>query len=220
MLPLSAPIRFGSIRAGLPAAARGQRVGLFGGSFNPAHFGHLNASRIALRRLGLDRVWWIVSPGNPLKADGRVDDFEARLKAAQAFARADHRIIVTGFEEGLPSRYTAATLAFVRCRYPLTQFVWLMGADNLSSFHRWMNWRAILQTVPVAVIDRPSCRLAALSSQAARAYRGAYVEEARAGLLAGMPPPAWCFLTGPMSAESSTRIRAHQADTLGRDRTE
>ena len=209
MLPLSSPIRFGSLEVRPPWASPGQKIGLLGGSFNPAHEGHLNASLIALRRLGLDRVWWIVSPGNPLKTASRVADFEARVASAKALAR-DPRIIVTPFEAALPTAYTAAMLAFLQLRYPGTRFVWLMGADNLAGFHRWMDWRGILETVPIAIVDRPNCRMRAVASRAAGAFRSSHVPEAEARTLAGLRPPAWCFLTGPLSTESSTAIRARR----------
>ena len=203
----SAPIRFGSIRAQPPLAARGQRIGLFGGSFNPPHEGHRLVSEIALRRLGLDQLWWLVTPGNPLKAKGELARLEQRLEACRALAD-DARVVVTDFEIGLPTTYTAATLTFLKTRYPDTNFIWVMGADNLPRFHRWQQWREIFETMPIAVVDRPGEHLKAIASKAAQAYRGARWPERRAASLAGAEPPAWTLLTGPLSDQSSTALRA------------
>lgn len=205
---MSAPHDFGAIRARLPLVTPGQRIGLLGGSFNPAHAGHLQISQYALKRLQLDRVWWLVSPGNPLKSHAELDSGARRMAAARALAASDRRIVVTGFEAALPSAYTAATLGFLRRRTPSTQFVWLMGADCLVAFHRWHLWRTILQTMPVAVIDRPGWRLRGLSSKAAATFRRQLVNETQAGLLPGLSAPAWTFLTAPLSPLSSTALRA------------
>ena len=186
----------------------GQRIGLLGGSFNPAHDGHLRISRFALERLRLDRVWWLVSPGNPIKSHVELDGQAQRLAAARKMAARDRRIVVTGFEARLPSAFTAATLSFLQRRHPATHFVWLMGADNLVSFHRWRDWRGILDHIPVAVIDRPGWRLRGLSSRAAGRYRDQFVPEQYAGRLPGMAAPAWTFLTAPLSPLSSTALRA------------
>ena len=164
----SAPLDFGSIGVRLPPVTPGQRIGLLGGSFNPAHLGHLQISRFALRRLGLDRVWWLVSPGNPLKSHAELRTQRQRIDAARVVATCDRRIVVTGFEAALPSAFTAATIAFLRRRHPPARFVWLMGADCLRTFHHWHQWQSILDSVPVAVLDRQRWRLKGLSSKAAR----------------------------------------------------
>ena len=209
---MSAPLGFGSIRVRPPVAMAGQRIGLLGGSFNPAHEGHVRSSQFALKRLGLSSVWWLVSPGNPIKSHAELEAHDQRLAAAQACARAaDRRISVTGFEKDLPTAYTAATLRFVQRRYPATRFVWLMGADSLVSFDRWWQWRTILETMPVAVIDRPGWRLRGHSSKAASRYAGRFVPEDCAALLAEMDTPAWTFLTVPLSPQSSTALRATRA---------
>lgn len=202
----SAPVRFGSIRARPPHAEPRQRIGLLGGSFNPPHAAHRQISRIALQRLKLDRVWWIVTPGNPLKAGGDLAPQAERIAACRAVAQ-DARIVVTGFEAALGSAFTAATLSFLRTRYPRTRFVWIMGADGLPQFHRWGQWRDIFRTVPVAVIDRPGWHLRAMSSKAAGTFARARVPAWRAARLADATPPAWTFLTGPLTNLSSTEIR-------------
>lgn len=203
----SAPIRFGSIRAQPPTATRGQRIGLFGGSFNPPHEGHKLVSEIALRRLGLDQLWWLVTPGNPLKSTADLAALEQRLDACEALAD-DARVVVTDFEIALPTAYTAATLAFLKKRYPSTNFVWVMGADNLPRFHRWQHWREIFELMPVAVIDRPGWHLKAIASKAAQAFRASRWPERRATSIVGTPAPAWTLLTGPLSDQSSTALRA------------
>lgn len=204
---VSAPYRFGSIRANPPLALPGQRIGLLGGSFNPPHEAHLLISEIALRRLGLDRVWWIVTPGNPLKSGAGLAPLSERLRLCRELAD-DRRIVVTAFEGGLPSRFTAATVAFLRTRRRGVKFVWLMGADCLAEFHRWKLWREMLDTMPTAVIDRPGWHFKSLAGPAGRAYARFRLPERRARSLPSARTPAWTFLTGPLSAQSSTAIRA------------
>ena len=204
---LSAPVSFGSVRVRSPHCEPGQRIGLLGGSFNPPHEAHVLISQIALKRLRLDRVWWIITPGNPLKSKGSLAPLDTRLTAARSLA-SDARIIVTDFEKDLASPFTAATLRFLKRRHPQVDFVWLMGADCLLEFHRWRNWRTIFATLPIAVIDRPGCHLPALASPAAAAFQDLRLEESRAACLPGQSAPAWTLLTGPLSAQSSTAIRA------------
>jgi nicotinate-nucleotide adenylyltransferase len=182
------------------------RVGLYGGSFNPAHAGHRHVSRMALRRLGLDRLWWIVTPGNPLKDTGELASTAMRVAQAKEIAE-DPRIDVTAFEEEIGARYTIDTLAYLRRRFPGVHFVWIMGADNLAGFHRWRGWRRIARMMPMAIIDRPGWTLKAMRSRAAIALSGARVDEGRAPVLAGLKPPAWVFLHGPRSHLSSTMLR-------------
>ena len=202
----SAPFRFGSIKAQPPHAEAGQRIGLLGGSFNPPHAAHRLISQIALQRLGLDRVWWVVTPGNPLKAKGQLLPLAERLALCRSLAR-DSRITVTAFEARLEASFTAATLAFLIKRLTRTHFVWIMGADCLPQFHRWGQWREIFHMLPIAVIDRPGWHLKALSSPAAGAFAHARVPDACAAGLVVMSPPAWTFLTGPLMPVSSTAIR-------------
>ncbi len=193
----------------LPPAGLRLRVGLLGGSFNPAHDGHLHVSREALRRLGLDEVWWMVSPQNPLKDTVGMAPFETRVASARAAAR-DRRIRVTDIERRLGTRYTAHTLACLRARRPRHRFVWLMGADNLHQMSRWRGWTSIFNFVPVAVFARPTYSFRALSGVAAVRYARARVSERRAARLADMGPPAWTYLFIPYHPASATAIRAGQ----------
>ncbi|WP_286159026.1 nicotinate-nucleotide adenylyltransferase [Methylobacterium sp. Leaf456] len=194
----------------LPPAARGQRIGLYGGSFNPAHAGHLHVGRTALRRLRLDRVWWLVTPGNPLKDVGELAPLDARITQARHIAT-DPRIVVTGFEAGLGLRYTVETLRQLRRRRPDLRFVWIMGADSLGSFHRWRHYEEIAALMPIAVIDRPGHTLTAKAARAARRFAAARLPECEAPTLASQKPPAWVFLHGPRSALSSTALREGQS---------
>ena len=205
-MPPRAPPNFGRIKARPPYAAPGQVIGLLGGSFNPPHIAHRMISETALKRLGLDKVWWIVSPGNPLKRRSDVAPLAERLALCRDMAKNPH-IIVTDFEADLATPYTASTLAFLKTRTPLVRYIWIMGADNLASFHRWERWREIFTTVPIVVVDRPGWRLKALASKAARAFASSRVSETDAATLALRPPPAWTFLTGPLSHVSSTALR-------------
>jgi nicotinate-nucleotide adenylyltransferase len=205
----SAPIRFGRIKAMTPLAGEGQRIGLLGGSFNPPHAAHVLISDIAKRRLGLDAVWWLVTPGNPLKSKSELAPLAQRIAACKAMT-GRRRIKITGLEAHLSSSLTAATLAYLRLRHPDKHFVWLMGADNLAQFHRWQHWRSILACMPVAVIDRPGWHMKALSSRPAHAFNQARIPENRANQLANLAPPAWTFLTGPLLPHSSSRLRVAQ----------
>lgn len=191
----------------LPAAAAGQRIGLFGGSFDPPHAGHLMVSRAALRRLKLDQLWWLVTPGNPLKehAPGAL---ARRVGAARAMARGEPKIRVTAIEATLGTRYTAKTLSILKARRPGVRFVWIMGADNLRQFHRWRQWREIAAMMPIAVYDRPGSTFPAASAPAATALAAFRLGEADAAGLALRKPPAWTILHGRRTALSSTAIRA------------
>lgn len=190
----------------LPLIRRGQSVGLLGGSFDPAHAGHVHITRAALTRFGLDRVWWLVSPGNPLKSHGPAP-LARRMEAARALMR-HPRVMVTDIEAQLGTRYTAQTLAALRRLYPGVRFVWLMGADNLAQIHHWQRWREIMETVPVGVLARPGQGMAARLSPAARIYRRWQIPAHASHLLARAEPPAWCFVNVPMSGASSTALRA------------
>lgn len=190
----------------LPPYAPGLRIGLFGGSFNPAHDGHRMASLTALRRLQLDRVWWLVSPGNPLKDNRALPPLAQRI----AFARelANHgRIHITGVEARLRTRYTADTLRALKRRCPGVRFVWIMGSDNLASFHRWNEWRTIARMMPIAVIDRPGSTHRSVSSPAGNWLARWRLPENQGGALAVRTPPAWIFLHGKRSDLSSTQLR-------------
>ena len=188
-------------------AGRGLRIGLLGGSFNPAHSGHLHLSLQAMRRLELDRVWWLVSPQNPLKPAAGMAPFAQRLAAARTVAR-HPRLLVSDVEARLGTIRTADTLARLTRRYPRTHFVWLMGADNLVQVPQWERWREIFEAVPVAVFARPSYSLLALAGAAARRYRRNRVPEASARALAGLAPPAWVFCRMRLDPISASTIRA------------
>ena len=200
---------FGRLAAMPPAAGEGQRVGLLGGSFNPPHAAHALISDIALKRLHLDRLWWLVTPGNPLKSADELMPLNSRIAACRAMVT-NPRIQITAFEQHLPSRYTSATLDFLRQRQPTTQFVWVMGADCLAHFHRWHRWQHIFATMPVAVVNRPGWLLPAVASPAARRFQRNRLPEAQAASLAANRAPAWTLLTGPLSPLSSTRLRGER----------
>jgi nicotinate-nucleotide adenylyltransferase len=186
------------------------RIGLLGGSFNPPHAAHRLITLEALKRLGLDAVWWLVTPGNPLKDVSGLPATDERLALARAEAR--HPLIkVTAIEEAMGTRYTADTLRLLQERCPGVRFVWLMGADNLLGFHRWGRWREIARMMPIAVFDRPQAGLKAPVSRAARCLAAARLPERAAPRLALARAPAWIFIHGPKSPLSSTAIRAMQA---------
>lgn len=192
---------------GLPPHGAKQRIGLYGGSFNPAHKGHRQVSLFAMHRLALDQVWWLVTPGNPLKDVRALPALESRMRFAAEVA-AHPRIVVTGVEVQFRTRYTADLLAKLTERSPAARFVWLMGSDLLAQFHRWDRWHEIAAAVPIAVFNRPGHLAAPLSALAAQALGRHRVDEQDAGILADMEPPAWVYLTGPRTAASSTALRS------------
>ena len=187
----------------LPRWAPGQRIGLMGGSFNPPHEGHLLASRLALQRLRLDRLWWLVTPGNPLKDARALPPLEERLATARTVA-SHPRIDVTGLEAETGTRYSFDTLQWLKRRLPGVHFVWIMGADNLANFHLWRNWREIAALVPIAVIDRPGASATGPFVQRLAAHR---LPDSSARRLPLTEPPAWIFLRGLKSPVSSTALR-------------
>jgi nicotinate-nucleotide adenylyltransferase len=183
------------------------RIGLFGGTFDPPHAAHLGATLLAMKRLRLDRVWWLVTPGNPLKDTRGLQPLERRIAAARALA--NHPAIdVTGLEAVIKTRYTYDTLEFLIRRCPGVRFVWVMGADNLRSFYRWQNWRGIAALLPMAVVDRMGSSLYAASGRAAQALARYRLPERLAPTLADRDPPAWVYLHGLKSPLSSTALRA------------
>lgn len=190
----------------LPHSEQGQRIGLFGGSFNPPHEGHLLVSEIALKRLDLDQIWWIVTPGNPLKDVNQLAPLLNRIECCEALAN-HPSIKITAFELAHPTRFTADTLDFVKTRRPDANFVWVMGADNLANFHKWQRWRHIANMMPLAVIDRPGSTLSSRSSMAALALSRFRLDESDAVLLPTLQAPVWAFIHGPRSSLSSTKIR-------------
>lgn len=204
---------FGSLAVRVPPAAAGQRIGLLGGSFNPPHRAHVAISEAVMKRLRLDEVWWIVTPGNPLKSHGELAPLAERLDACRRLAT-NPRIKITAFEAYLGSTSTIVTLSFLKRRFPGVHFVWVMGGDNLAGFHRWAQWREIASLMPFVVADRPQWRLKALSAPAARVLQRFRIPDHAAGSLALRATPAWLYLTLRLSPESSTEIRAGRAGKL------
>ena len=194
----------------MPAARKGAKIGLFGGSFNPPHAGHVLVAELALERLGLDQVWWMVTPGNPLKDVSELAPLSKRIALSEALMR-DKRIHVTAFEAVYQVRYTADTLALVRKHNPDMHLVWIMGADNLMNFHHWQEWDEIARTYPIAVINRPGSNMAAEDSVMAQQFGAARLPETEADRLAVTPAPAWVFIHGPQSDLSSTQLRQQTA---------
>ena len=195
-----------SVSQTIPLHTTGMRVGLLGGSFNPPHHAHRAISLFAIKRLKLDRVWWLVTPGNPLKQHGALRDLDRRAEAASDMAN-DPRIDISCLEAVIGTRYTVDTILYLRRRTAGLRLVWIMGADNLAQFHRWKNWQRIAAEVPIAVVDRPPQSFRALAAPAAQALARYRLPENQAGSLADRRAPAWVFLTGMKSNLSSTGLR-------------
>jgi len=191
----------------LPPHPRGLKIGLFGGTFDPPHAAHRAACLLAMRRLGLDRIWWLVTPGNPLKDTRGLSPLAERIAAAKELA-AHPRIVVTGVEAEMHTRYTHDTVRTLTARCPGVHFVWIMGADNLRSFHRWQKWRDIAHIVPIAVVDRVGPSLYATAGTAGQALARFRIPESAAKSLPRRRAPAWVFLHGLKSPLSSTALRA------------
>ena len=193
----------------LPCRVRGSpglRIGLLGGSFNPAHEGHRAISLEALKRLRLHQVWWLVSPQNPLKDPGENTPYEDRLERARA-VQAHPRIEVSDLEQRWGCRYTIETVCHLRDHYPAHRFVWLMGADNFAQLHEWEDWTGIAEEMPIAVFNRPGHLLAALASQAAQRYARARLPKRNAAALPDISAPAWSLIEIPLNPQSSTALR-------------
>jgi nicotinate-nucleotide adenylyltransferase len=201
-----ASVALPSVSQAIPLYTNGMRIGLLGGSFNPPHIAHRAISLFAIKRLKLDRVWWLVTPGNPLKDQGGLRDLNERTAAASKMAN-DPRIDISCLESVIGTRYTVDTISYLRRRASGLHFVWIMGADNLAQFHRWQNWRRIASEVPIAVIDRPPQSFRALAAPAAQALARYRLPENQAGRLADQRAPAWVFLTGLKLNLSSTGLR-------------
>jgi nicotinate-nucleotide adenylyltransferase len=187
----------------------GMRVGLFGGSFNPAHEGHAHVAATALERLKLDRLIWLVSPQNPLKSANETEALDRRMAGAAAFA--GRREIVSDLETRLGVVYTLDTVRILQARFPRVRFVWVMGSDNLAGFHRWRGWTDLLRTIPVAVIARPGALVQSRLGPAARRFPHGRLPSRQGPLLALAAPPSWMFLRAPLHKASSTALRAARA---------
>ncbi len=191
----------------------GRRVGLLGGSFNPAHAAHLEISLFALSRLKLDYVWWLVSPGNPLKKNQEMLGFSQRFEKARALANAHEKIVVTGIENELQTRYTIDTLRALKTRFPKARFVWLMGEDNLPSFHLWRSWEDIVRTVPIAIFKRSGYLDSHERGEVAAKFAAAELPLTAAEDLAVSSPPAWVVLDNKPNPLSATQIRQQSQPT-------
>jgi len=192
----------------LPPHGEGQRIGLFGGSFNPAHEGHRQVALYAMKRLKLDWVWWLVSPQNPLKDPRETGDYAARLAATKALAK-HPRFMVTDLEKQIGSKNTAQTLRALK-KMSDAKFVWIMGADSLAGLHHWHQWTEIVEGIDMAILARPGYSIRALDSKAVLRYRDKRVSQDRPQILAGKQPPHWAFISMPLRKESSSAIRAAQ----------
>lgn len=212
--PVPTPRRLAEALGGrLPPPS--SRVGVLGGSFNPAHCGHRTISEAAIQRLGLDEVWWLVSPQNPLKPRAGMAPLAERLAAAERVIAGHPRMRATAIEGVLGTLYTADTVAALRRRLPGVRFVWLMGADNLAQIARWHRWRAIFESVPIAVLDRPAYSYSVTNARAAHRFRRARFAERDARRLPAANPPAWVFVHQPRDPRSATRIRARHSGIEG-----
>lgn len=196
----------------LPMSTSGMKIGLFGGSFNPPHAGHRLVSQQVLKRLNLDAVWWLVTPGNPLKDHNALAPLQDRVNAAREIITLPN-VHVTGFEAAHGFRYTHDTLQFLTQTMPDRNFVWIMGADSLASFHKWDRWRDIADMIPMAVYARPGSSRTAIHSSAASTLKRHRFDDADAQMLPYAKKPAWVFLKGLMSALSSSQIRNERAKT-------
>ncbi len=209
--PFGGPVR-ATLRSGAAALRTGfhlqpgMRVGLYGGSFNPAHDGHAHVAETARKRLGLDRVIWLVSPQNPLKSARDTAPLVERMAGVRRQAR-DRGMVVSDVETRMGSHYTIDTVRALKARYPGVKFVWIMGADSLATFHRWKGWTQIMREVPVAVISRPWASLKSRFSPTARRFAAARRPAAEAALLPDQAAPAWVYLHGPLNFASSTALR-------------
>jgi len=192
----------------MPAMIKGQRVGLLGGSFNPAHEGHLHISALALKCLKLDQLWWLVSPQNPLKPKSCMASLKDRMKVAKGIAASNPDIVVSDLENSLSTCHTVDTVEALKAKFPGVSFVWVMGADLLVQVPKWKRWRTLFKMVPIAIFARPAYSARALSGKAARRFKGTRIARYRVGSLAKMKPPAWAYMRTRLNSQSATSIRA------------
>lgn len=189
----------------LPPASTRQRIGIFGGSFDPPHSGHMHVARTALKRLNLDQIWWVPARGNPLKA--KASEFAARLAAVQVMTASHRAMRVSDIEQHAHLTYTIDLVRLWKAHCPHARLVWLMGADSLAGFDRWKEWRAIAELIPIGVIARPGATLSARNSHFAQVYSDARIRQDAASKLASQRPPAWVYLSAPLNRASSTALR-------------
>ncbi len=194
---------------------KNRRIGILGGSFNPAHEGHLHVSQLALEKLKLDELWWLVSPQNPLKPVDGMAGFDERMDQARVIAARDGRIIVSDFEKISDTTYSIDTITALKAAYPDVSFVWVMGADNLRQMPRWQGWQKIFRSIPIAVFPRAPHSLRALNGRAARRFAGAMIDPKNASRLAGRRAPAWVMLQAPLHGQSATRLRQSERKIQG-----
>ncbi|WJW80252.1 nicotinate-nucleotide adenylyltransferase [Bartonella sp. TP] len=193
----------------LPQVKAGQKIGLFGGTFNPPHEGHVLVANTALRCLGLDRLWWMVTPGNPLKANVHLPSIKHRVAASALLLKSFECIDITAFEAALASKNSFETLRYLSTQESLhgVNFVWIIGGDSLANFHLWYRWQDLAAMLPIAVVWRPTALGVELNSVFAKYYKKARIAEQDAEQLAFKLPPAWCYLRGELSNQSSTNLR-------------
>lgn len=190
----------------MPFCESGNRIGLFGGSFNPPHDGHVLVAKTALQRLKLDQLWWMITPGNPLKDNKGLLPIRERIRLSAQLVD-DPKIKITGFEQKIRSFKTVSTIAYILAHHKNTHFVWVMGADSLETFHHWYKWRKIMAMIPIAIIDRPSAHMSASFSPAAQAFDRYRIKEYDIEALPLKKPPAWGYIHGKRSYASSTDLR-------------
>ena len=208
LAPTTDAVRSGALRTGLHLEP-GMKIGLFGGSFNPAHEGHKHVADTARMRLGLDRILWLVSPQNPLKSHKDTAPLRERIAQVRPFIGPND--VISDFETQIRATYTLDTIRALKTRYPGVHFVWIMGGDSLASFHRWRGWVQIMHMVPIAVVSRPGTLMNARFSPAAKRFAHFRRPERAGHVLPLLPAPAWSYLKGPLHGHSSTAIRAQRS---------
>lgn len=190
----------------MPPIEKGRVIGLFGGSFNPAHEGHVLVAKTALKRLGLDQLWWMVSPGNPLKDNSNLPSVKERLHYAKQLIQSP-KIFFTGFEEKIKSFRSLDTVSYILSHNKGAYFVFIMGSDNLANFHLWYKWEEIITLIPLAIVNRPTALYASVMSPFAKKYQAFRLKEKKAKQLPFYKTPVWCYIHGNLSDQSSTKIR-------------